>query len=65
MSAVEKNLDATTLPFYFFVMNTRIDNAIIPSSPNAISVGDAFVQLVDRLTHHAAFCQTRSAVEMW
>ena len=53
------------LPFYFCFMNTRIDNAIIPSKPNAISVGDAFAQLVDRLTHHAAFCQTRSAVEMW
>ena len=63
---LKKNLDATTRPFYFFcVMNTRTDNAIIPSNPNAISAGDAFVQIADHRTHRTAFCQTRSAVEMW
>ena len=59
-------LDATTRPFYFLpVMNTRTDNAIIPSNPNAISAGDAFVQIADHLTHRTALCQTRSAVERW
>ena len=46
-------------------MNTRTDNALIPPNPNAISAGDAFVQIVDHLTHRTAFCQTRSAVEIW